>query len=304
MARRKRMRPRMRKYTLRDFEKQFPDDAACLEWLKGYLYPDGIHCKRCDRVTLHHRAGTRPSYCCDRCGNHVHPMAGTIYEKSSTPLRLWFYAIFLMASTRCGISAKQLERELGVTYKTAWRMFKQIRSMLAENRGPLTGEVEIDETYVGGRKRAQGGKRGRGTPGKVPVLGIIQRQGSAVVNAVPDLKGTTMMPIIQATVPSKETQLYTDELPTYEQLTWMGYPHKTIRHGDRIYVKGDTHTNTVEGFWGLFKPGIKGVYRRVSPKYLQTYLNEYVFRYNRRHDEQPMFLSFLGQVERHADLRA
>src|SRR5712691_5914565 len=143
---------RMRRYTIKDFEKQFPDDAACLEWLKDYLYPDGIHCKRCDRVTLHHRANTRPSYCCDRCGNHVHPMAGTIYEKSSTPLRLWFYAIFLMASTRCGISAKQLERELGVTYKTAWRMFKQIRSMLAENRGPLTGEVEIDEAYIGGKK--------------------------------------------------------------------------------------------------------------------------------------------------------
>src|ERR1700675_4327560 len=290
----------MQRFTIRDFEKQFPDDAACLEWLRAYLYPDGIHCKRCERVTMHHRAATRPSYCCDRCGNHVHPTAGTIYHKSSTPLRLWFYAIFLMASTRCGISAKQLERELGVTYKTAWRMFKQIRSMLAENRGPLTGEVEIDETYIGGRKRMAEGKRGRGrgTPGKVPVLGIIQRQGSAVVNALPDIKASTMMPIIQATVPSKETQLYTDELPTYERLTWMGYPHKTIRHGDRIYVKGDTHTNTVEGFWGLVKPGIKGVYRKVSPKYLQTYLNEYAFRYNRRHDDQPMFLSFLGQTRK------
>jgi len=294
---------RMKRYTLRDFEKQFPDDAACLDWLKDYLYPDGIHCKRCQKVTLHHRAATRPSFCCDRCGNHVHPTAGTIYHKSSTPLRLWFYAIFLMASTRCGISAKQLERELGVTYKTAWRMFKQIRSMLAENRGPLTGEVEIDETYIGGRKRMSEGKkgRGRGTPGKVPVLGIIQRQGSAVVNALPDIKASTMMPIIRATVPSTETRLFTDELPTYERLTWMGYPHKTVRHGDGIYVKGDAHTNTVEGFWGLFKPGIKGVYRRVSPKYLQTYLNEYAFRYNRRHAEQPMFLSFLGQVEKSSD---
>ena len=287
---------RMRRYTIKDFGKQFPDDASCLEWLKNYLYPDGIHCKRCDRVTLHHRASTRQSYCCDRCGNHVHPMAGTIYEKSSTPLRLWFYAIFLMASTRCGISAKQLERELGVTYKTAWRMFKQIRSMLGEHRGPLTGEVEIDETYIGGRKRAVEGKRGRGTQGKTPVLGIVQREGSAVARALPDVKAETMMPIIRATVPSTETRIFTDELPTYERLTWMGYPHKTIRHGDGIYVKGDTHTNTVEGFWGLFKPGIKGVYRRVSPKYLQTYLNEYTFRYNRRFQEQPMFLSFLSRV--------
>ena len=91
----------MRKYTLRDFQTQFPDDAACLDWLKDYLYPDGIHCKRCQRVTKHHRAATRPSFCCDRCGNHVHPTAGTIYHKSSTPLRLWFYTTYLIASTRC-----------------------------------------------------------------------------------------------------------------------------------------------------------------------------------------------------------
>ena len=290
----------MRRYTLRDFEKQFPDDVACLEWLKDYLYPDGIPCKRCQRVTLHHRANTRPSYCCDRCGDHVHPMTGTIYEKSSTPLRLWFYAIFVMASTRCGISAKQLERELGVTYKTAWRMFKQIRSMLAENRGPLTGEVEIDETFVGGKKHLPPGQqgRGRGALGKVPVLGIVQRGGSAIAKALPDLKAATMMPPIFEAIPSKSTTVYTDEFPMYDRLTWAGYPHKSIRHGDGIYVKGDTHTNTVEGFWGLFKPGIKGVYRRVSPKYLQTYLNEYAFRYNRRHDEQPMFLSFLGQIRK------
>src|SRR5258707_5576913 len=143
-------------------------------------------------------------------------MQGTIFQVSATSLKLWFYAMYLMASTRCGISAKQLERELGVTYKTAWRMFKQIRSMLAENRGPLTGEVEIDETYIGGKKRMSEGKkgRGRGTPGKVPVLGIIQRQGSAVVNALPDIKASTMMPIIRATVPSTETRRFTDELPT------------------------------------------------------------------------------------------
>lgn len=122
----------MQKYTIRDFEREFPTDDACLDWLRGFLYPDGIHCKKCDRVTKHHRVASRRSYSCDYCGHHVHPTAGTLYHKSSTPLRLWFYATYLMASTRCGISAKQLERELGVTYKTAWRMFKQLRSLLSE----------------------------------------------------------------------------------------------------------------------------------------------------------------------------
>ena len=136
----------MERYTIRTFERQFPDDDTCLEWLKNYLYPHGVFCKTCQKITKHHKVVSRKSYSCDYCGHHVHPTAGTIYHKSSTPLRLWFHATFLMASTRCGISAKQLERELGVTYKTAWRMFKQIRSMLNSEDGPLTGKVEVDET--------------------------------------------------------------------------------------------------------------------------------------------------------------
>ena len=123
----------MKKYTIRHFDAQFPNDDACLEWLKNNRWPDGITCPTCERVTKHHKVTGRPVYACDSCGHHVSPMAGTIMAKSSTPLRSWFYAMYLMASTRCGISAKQLERELGVTYKTAWRIFKQIRSMLAED---------------------------------------------------------------------------------------------------------------------------------------------------------------------------
>ena len=114
-------------FRVKQFHEKFPNDDACLEWLKNYLYPNGIVCKNCQRVTKHHRVASRPSYCCDFCGNHVHPTAGTIYHKSTTPLRSWFYAVFLMANTRMGISAKQLERELGVTYKTAWRILTQIR---------------------------------------------------------------------------------------------------------------------------------------------------------------------------------
>lgn len=147
-------KPKLPKFTDKDFERQFPTDDACLEWLKDYLYPNGIPCAKCERITKHHKVASRKSYSCDYCGHHVHPTAGTIYHKSSTPLRLWFYAIYLMASTSCGIAAKQLERELGVTYKTAWRMFKQIRTMLDdEGSDPLSCRVEVDEAYIGGKPR-------------------------------------------------------------------------------------------------------------------------------------------------------
>src|SRR5712692_1008246 len=120
------------RYTLFEFEKQFPDDAACLAYLMEAKYPDGVFCEKCQKVTSHYREKARPSWSCQFCGHRVHPMVGTIFEDSATSLRLWFYAIYLMASTRCGISAKQLERELGVTYKTAWRMFHLIRTQLMD----------------------------------------------------------------------------------------------------------------------------------------------------------------------------
>ncbi|MBI2766840.1 MAG: transposase [Chloroflexi bacterium] len=134
------------RYTIFEFDREYPDDAACLEALVARLYPDGIYCPKCEAVTKHHRVKSRTCYECQNCGHQEYPMAGTIFEGSATPLRLWFYAMFLMSQTRGGISAKQLERELGVTYKTAWRMFKQIRALLEEDSGPLQGEVEVDET--------------------------------------------------------------------------------------------------------------------------------------------------------------
>lgn len=289
----------MLKYTIRDFEKQFPSDAACLDWLRDYLYPNGIVCKVCRQITKHHRVLSRRSYSCDRCGHHVHPTAGTIYHKSPTPLRFWFYAIYLMASTRCGISAKQLQRQLGVTYKTAWRMAKQIRSMLGEPIRPLSGEVEIDDTYIGGKR--SGGKTGRGAPGKTPVIGLVERKGQVISKAVPDLRAKTIMPIITTAIPTTVERVYTDELPTYERLGWTqfyGRRHATIRHGQKVYVKGRAHTNTVEGFWSQVKRSISGTHHAVSPKYLQSYLDEYTFRYNRRGQEQPMFFSLLGRVQK------
>ena len=285
----------MDKYTIQDFHKQFPDDDACLDWLFRRFYPNGVICEKCDRETKHYKTAGRPSYQCEFCGNHVHPMAGTIFEKSTTPLSLWFYGMYLMAQTRCGISAKQLQRELGVTYKTAWRMYKQVRSMLDEADLSLWGSVEIDESYYGGRKR--GGKRGRGAPGKTIVAGAVERKGRVVARVIPDVKATTLVPFALGRVLPAST-VYTDELPSYNHLKRHGYVHRRVHHASRVYVDGDAHTNSIEGFWSLTKRGIGGVYHAVSEKYLQSYLNEYAFRYNRRNDAEPMFHSFLGRVAR------
>ena len=290
----------MNKYTIRDLDSQFPTDDACLDWLKDYLYPDGIFCKVCQAVTKHHRIKSRTSYSCDRCGHHEHPMAGTIFENSRTPLRLWFHAVFLMASTRCSISAKQLERQLGVTYKTAWRMFKQIRTLLAEPPSLLSGQVEVDETYIGGRPRQSTDRRTAARTrmsNKSAVVGHVQRGGR--LHAIHLLDGTAkvLVPLAEQYIIPGST-VYSDELPAYKALARKGYQHKRVHHAAKVYVSGDAHTNTIEGFWSLLKRGIGGVYHAVSAQHLQSYLNEYAFRYNHRRDTQPMFETILRQVEK------
>ncbi len=290
----------MRKYTIRDFNCQFPDDAACLDFIKDARWPNGIFCDRCDRVTKHHRITTRKVYSCDFCAAHVSPTAGTIFHKSRTYLRSWFHAIFLMASTRTGISAKQLEREIGVTYKTAWRMFTQIRKLMEEDIDPLDGEVEIDETYVGGKDKfrhvsKRSGKRGRGAGGKVAVIGAARRKGQIAAEVAPDVSASTMMPFIESKVMPRST-VFTDEYRVYDRLKWAGYDHRRVHHAAKVYVSGDAHTNTIEGFWSLVKRGLSGVNHVVSHKYLQGYLDTYTFRWNHRDDEQPMFVTLLDRI--------
>ena len=282
----------MERYTITQFNRDFPNDDACLEWLKNYLYPDGIFCETCKRVTKHHKIASRRSYSCDFCGHHVHPTAGTIFEKSTTPLKLWFHAIYLMSSTRCGISAKQIERETGVTYKTAWRMFKQIRSLLREEPKTLEGTIEMDETYIGGKRP---GKRGRGAEGKSIVTGVAERNGKLMAKKVPNVQAKTLLPIIKERV-LPNSAIYTDELTSYDRVASLGYHHRRIHHASKVYVMGDVHTNTIEGFWSLLKRGISGVYHAVSEKYLQNYLDEYTFRYNHRNDEKSMFQTALERI--------
>ena len=282
--------------SLMEFEQQFPDDAACLDYLVATLYPTGIYCPKCQKVTKHHRNTTRPAYSCQFCGHHEHPMVGTIFQDSATSLKLWFYAMYLMASTRCGISAKQLERELGVTYKTAWRMFNKIRLLAAEDTGKLGGTVEMDETYIGPRRE---GRRGRPAPGesKVPVFGMVERKGKIVASVVRDVRAHTLMPHVTERILPKSV-VYTDELGSYNRLGKMGYAHDRVHHAQKVYVSGDVHTNTIDGFWALVKNGIGGVYHGVSTKHLPSYLDEYTFRYNNRKDERGVFNVWLSRVQK------
>jgi transposase len=287
-------------YTLIEFTRDFPDDDTCLEWLWRTRYAaDGEHatCPKCEVVRSFKRYATaqrRQTWTCTACGHHVQPTAGTIFHKSSTSLQLWFYAMYLMTSTRCGISAKQLERELGVTYKTAWRIFHLIRHELMDQDDEiLEGEVEADETYMGGKRKGRRGRpAGGGDRTKTPVFGMVERGGKVVALTVENAKATTLMPHMRKRVLPAST-VYTDEWHSYAQLGKSGYRHRRINHSEGVYVSGDVHTNTIEGFWSLVKRGISGTHHAVSAKFLQRYLNEYVWRYNRRHEGRAMFWSLL-----------
>jgi transposase len=284
------------------FMELFPDNDACMEHLKERFFPDGTECPnpKCGKASKFHRIKGRSAYSCQFCGHHVYPTAGTIFHKSTVSLQLWFFAIYLMSSTRCGISAKQLEREIGVTYKTAHRMFKQIRTLLAEDDGgALHGDVEVDESAYGGKPRAhethqQKMKRKSYRP---TILAMVERGGRVRPLVIPD-RGTRSihMAVKQHVLPS--SMLFTDEWDAYKTLAPGYRGHRRIKHEAKIYAMGETHTQTVEGFFGLFKNGVRGVYHAISADYLQAYLDEYAFRYNRRKSKEPMFWEMLNRVQK------
>src|ERR1700690_2698818 len=228
--------PKELRFTVQQFNDKFPDDDACLEHLKEKRMPGGVtHCLKCQQERKHHRVSGRPAFACDYCGSMISPMAGTIFEKSSTPLRLWFYAMYLMGSTRCGISAKQIQREIGVTYKTAWRMFKQIRTLMSEDLQLEGPTVEVDETYYGGVRKYGRGRPMRGDRGKTPIVGLVERKGRAVARATMDATGATLLPLVKQYV-LPESTVYTDEWKAYggidnirkEDATKAGLVHRRI----------------------------------------------------------------------------
>jgi transposase len=289
--------PRELRYTRNQFDRDFPNDDVCLDTVKQMRWPSGlIPCATCEKDRKHYRVKGRTAYACDRCGNHIYPLAGTIFEKSTTALRIWFQAMYLMGSTRCGISAKQIQRETGVTYKTAWRMFHQIRKLLAEDLRLEGYSVEMDETLIGGRRR----KRTQFDPqNKTWVAGIVERKGGRVYATVINENTKKVLQDIAQEKILPKSVVFTDEAAQYKGLD-VNYHHHRINHSEGIYVVGDVHTNTIEGFWSLVKRGLGGVYHSVSKKYLQSYLNEYSFRYNHRLSGNlifPMILERASQTE-------
>jgi len=289
-------------YSLMEFMAEFPDDASCLDRLwRDRFAPDGhtADCARCERPRRFHRTKTRASYTCDSCGLHVHPMKGTIFEKSTTSLHLWFYAIYLIASTRCGISAKQLERELGVTYKTAHRMMKKIRTELMndEDDAQLSGDVEIDETSWGGKPRIKltRSEAMQFRERKTTILGMVERGGRVRLRVIPSRRGAGLSREVRANV-NPSSLIFTDDWPAYKPLRGEFLDHRVINHSAGSYVVGDTHTNTIEGFFGNLKTGMRGTYKKVSPRYLQTYLDEYAWRYNQRGSGRSLFLSLIDRA--------
>jgi len=288
------------KYTFAQFKKQYPDDDACLLAIFRRRYGNEPTCPGCGVYkSKFFRIAGRRAFACQWCGHHLYPCAGTEFEHSSTKLTLWFHAIYLMTATRNGVAAKELQRQLGVTYKCAWRIGHQLRLLMAaraesQTPSPMSGHIEADETYVGGRRP---GVRGRGAKGKTVVFGILERGGTIKAQVVPDVKRKTLRPFIQATV-APGAIISTDELGSYQALSAMGYEHGTVAHGRKEYVRGIHHVNGVEGFWSHFKKGIRSTHVSVSRKHLQKYVGEFVYRFDNRKEPATMFNRILLQLSK------
>jgi len=282
------------KYTLASFQAQFPDSRACLDFLFKTRWPHGCTCPECGKKDCFHPIEKRRSYSCAWCGHQVYPTAGTIFHKSSTSLVSWFFAIFLMSTSRNGVAAKELERQLGVTYKTAWRMAHEIRKLMQDGPEKLRGIVEADETYVGGQRP---GKRGCGAAGKTPVLGIAMRRGGVRAAVVDGVNTVNVMKHIRANV-EQAANVVTDEFNIYNPVELFGFKHHTVNHGALEYVRGPMHTNCIEGFWSQLKRSIDGTHHHVSPKHLQKYVNEFAFRYSNRYvgETSSMFELMAGRT--------
>lgn len=264
------------RYTFKDFKTEYPDDQTCLKAVLDNRY--GNTCPRCGVIGVKwHPITGRKGFVCSECDRHVYPLAETIFRKSETSLWNWFYAIYQFSVSKNGVSAKELERTLGVTYKTAWRMCKQIRLLMEDEGDPLTGEVEIDETYAPSRKHP----RALGRSKKQIIFGAVERNGRASIVHVRSSGARVLLPEIEKRV-AQGSHIHSDEWQAYKTLDRRGYSHTTVNHSRLEYVRGTAYTNTIEGYWSQLKRSIDGTYHSVSPKYLQQYLNEFSFRYNLR----------------------
>jgi len=284
-----------RQFTVADFFKRFPTDDSCLDHLMELRFGLEIDCPKCGKHGKFSRIAKLPAYQCAWCGNHIHPMVGTPFEASHTALQKWFYAMYLFTTSRHGVPAKELQRQLGVTYKTAWRMGHEIRKYMADTDGDdgLSGHVEADETYIGGKPRVKGsGKPGRSTK-KTAVFGMLERGGNVMTQVVDRTGRSTIEPIIEANV-AKGSTLHTDEWVAYDNMGSKGYTLNRVNHGREEWVRGSVHTNSIENFWSRLKNSIRGTHIHVSKKHLPKYLGEFEYRFNMRHNPEAMFTRLLA----------
>lgn len=289
------------KFTIKQFNELYPDDDSCLQEIFNKNYGNQLYCIECNNSFSYHKVSNRKCYACAYCGNQIHPLANTIFHKSSTSLKSWFFAIFLFSTSKNGISAKELERQLGVTYKTAYRMGQQIRKLFNESVDLLKKDIEVDETYIGGKEsnkhydKKTSNTQGRSLAKKTAVVGALERKGNIIAKVVRDTTSATIKPFIRDNV-HINSNIHTDEYRSYKNINKLGYTHLQVEHGKKQWVNSDSYTNSIEGFWSQLKRSINGTYHFVSPKHLQSYVNEFSFRYNKRNQITPIFKSILQLV--------
>lgn len=270
----------------------FPDEETARVYLEGRIWPNGPTCPACasqDRViTLGTCATRKPGYYrCLSCAFDFTVRTGTVMERSKVPLHKWLYSMYLLVTARKGISSMQLAKEIGVTQKTAWFILGRLREacggIFPDGGDKLSGEIEIDECFVGGLEENKHEykklKQGRGSVGKVAVLGMRERGGRVHAKVIPDTGLGTIQNEIHGTV-APGSQLYTDEHGAYSDLDGLFYRHSTVNHGSGEYVRGSAHTNGIESVWAVLKRGLHGVYHHASKKHLHRYVDEFTFRLN------------------------
>ncbi len=272
----------------------FHDEAAAFAWLEEILWPHGPVCPRCgslDRITpVNGKTARMGLKRCGSCKRQFTVTVGTVFESSHVKLTKWLQAAYLMCSSKKGISSHQLHRTLEVTYRTAWFMTHRLREAMRDGQdfSPLGGEgktVEIDETFVGGKEKNKHASkrehRGTGGVGKEAVFSLVERGGKVRSHHVPEVNAKTLRPILQAQVDAA-SHIMTDEGGAAKKVGGEFAKHDAVNHGIGEYVRGGAHTNTIEGYFSVFKRGINGVYHHVSPQHLKRYLAEFDFRYNER----------------------
>lgn len=273
-------------YTINDFRADYPNEDACLNKVFSLVTKNLKCCPKCRKRSEFKRVNERRCYRCVECHYQLYPTKGTIFEKTTTPLTVWFYTMFLFAKSKNGLSACELERQTGVNYKTAWRILMKIRGAVETKDVVLSGVVEMDETFVGGKNKNRHfdkkveGSQGRSFKDKTPVFGMLQRGGNVAAYVVANTKAESLVPIALSKV-EKGSHIHTDEWEAYNGLNKL-YKREFVYHRKGEYANGDVTTNRIENFWSVFKRTINGSYIRVSPKYLQQYVNEVVYRYNNR----------------------